>query len=326
MQEVTVSVGANTCTYDIYVSAEQNAGRNDLKTQIEELLEEFRGAEKLSSDDRRRILTMKQVIEDGFLPYLTQNQLRELDRLVRMSFENHIGYTVDENDMHFGASGISLSMPVGDSFEKNVYSRDFYHLHISDDEDHTPMKDVLGGQNYEFIRQFRISIDRNEEEVFPSSPVVYSLDKPSDESGLQYKIFRVDESDMDVEECYTRQSASRISFMSSHTGTFVLGCRQSANISEVEEAEEVLSYEKNDDIIPNPLTPYAFSIISLAGLIIAGLVIRSFVNKRKRRKMREEREKEIERIMDETRAIEIKWEETMAMRVVREEDDDQQDG
>ncbi|MBR4164603.1 MAG: glucosaminidase domain-containing protein [Solobacterium sp.] len=325
-QQVNVNYFGNETSYDISISAEQNAYRNDKKTQIEEMIETYKDKGVLTGDERSSILLFKQEIDATFLPYLTQNQLRQFDRIVHKAIGDGIGYTVSENDRYFGISGLSLSMPLGNSLDKNVYHRDFYSASVLDNPEDKDLQKIIEGQNYIYDSSFTITLTKNGETVLPSNPLVCSIAKPADtEENVIFRLFHLDV-DGDVEMCYTRQSENRISFMIEQPGTYAVGYRRTSSVYYADDPVETVTFETSDEEIEDPLTWYGYVALGSTGLILLALLIRRLLVQRKIRRKNKERQLEVDRMMEETRMIDIRWEETMAMRIIREEEqDDQQD-
>ncbi len=323
-QQVNVNYYGNETSYDISISAEQNAYRNDKKTQIEEMIETYKDKEDLTGDEKSSILLFKQEIDTAFLPYLTQNQLRQFDRIVHKAIGDGIGYTVSENNRYFGISGLSVSMPLANSLDKNVYHRDFYSASIVENEEDSDLQKIVEGQSYTYDSSFVIELTKNGETVLPSNSLVCSIAKPENaEENVIYRLFHLD-TDGDVEMCYTRQSENRISFMIDKPGTYAVGYRRTSSVYYADDPVETVTFETSDEEIEDPLTWYGYLALGSTGLILLGLLIRRLLQQRTIRKRSRERKAEVDRMMEETRMIDIRWEETMAMRIIREEEQDDQ--
>ena len=59
---------------------------------------------------RERVLNLKLRIDEYMLPYLNQQQLKEIDKIVRLAIGDQIHYVVAENKFDSSISGLSLSV------------------------------------------------------------------------------------------------------------------------------------------------------------------------------------------------------------------------
>ena len=107
-------------------------------------------------------------------------------------------------------------------------------------------------------------------------------------------------------------------------GTYAVGYRRTSSVYYADDPVETVTFETSDEEIEDPLTWYGYLALGSTGLILLGLLIRRLLQQRTIRKRNRERKAEVDRMMEETRMIDIRWEETMAMRIIREEEQDDQ--
>ena len=309
-QAVTVSYCGHSADYGIHVSAEQDAVRNDIKTQIEEIIREYGDAEEIDEEAAGRILAVKKSVDDQFLPYLTQSQLRVFDQLVHRASRDRILLMVSENNMGFGISGVSLNLS-----EKNTGEVRVCQINVSeaaDDENRKTVADTAAGMNYALCSTVSFTVSENDEPVTLNHPVICSVDKPAgNEAGTVYRVYRLDP-DGDITECLTRLSQNKISFMTDRTGDFYIASRLTSNVIDYEDPVESVTYETSDEMPPieeiHPNFPYGMAAVSVLGIIalfLLGRMIYLKFYRKRRRQERIDREKEIKDIELTTMKLEL---------------------
>ncbi|MEF9968382.1 MAG: bacterial Ig-like domain-containing protein, partial [Longicatena sp.] len=119
-QEVIVTVGGKTTTYPITVDKELDTIRQELKDEIVLVLEEMSEIETLSDEQAERVITLKKRMDEYMVPYLTQPQLRALDKIIYKAINHRIHYVIYKNDLDASVSGLSLAIDLGNSLENKL--------------------------------------------------------------------------------------------------------------------------------------------------------------------------------------------------------------
>ncbi len=305
-QEVTVSFAGCTVMYPISVSAEKDSMRAVIKEKITSAIEKYGSEKQLSEEDIRKIIALKKEIDSNVLPYLTQAQMRQFDSICFKAYEDKVKYIVDRNSFKLGVSGLCVSLPLGDSLEKDKYDSDTYRMRISEgiaEEHEAKFDSILKTRNSKKIDSFTITLLKNMEETDISNPLVYSVSIPKTaEAGDVFTVMYYDETDGDIELCYTRQTENTISFMSSHTGEFVLSARSTSNHYQGPDPVETVSFERSSKDLELLLAKY---VGIAAGALILWLLIRLLIEHRRKRYAVRKHEENTEKVMKDMTDLEV---------------------
>jgi hypothetical protein len=309
-QAVTVSWCGFITEYGIHVSAEQDALRNDIKTQIEEIIREYEDKPELEEEESARILAVKRTVDENFLPYLTQNQLRSFDRLVHRAAKERIILMVSENPVGFGISGVSLSLAENTSDQLVVCRINV--TQDAPDEIRETVARTAAGNSYDLCGTVSFEIFENDEERELLHPVICSVSRPEgDPEEMVYRVYRYDENG-DVTECYTRLSKNKISFMTDRSGQFFIASRLTSNVIDFEDPAETVTFETSDEMPSieeiHPNFPYGMAALCVLGTIALFVLMRMIYLKFYRKKRRQERidyEKEIKDLELTTMKLEL---------------------
>lgn len=306
-QEVTVSYAGCTLTYPISVSQEKDDTRTEIKKEIMQAIEQYSEVDALTDADVEIILALKKKIDDMVLPYLTQAQLREFDRIMRKTYDERIRYIVNPNQYDLGVSGLGISIPLGNSLKKNRFVRDTYRVLIHQGVQ-ADARDALAHQAV-FARQdvvdtFTIRMLKNYTDATAKEDLVFSIRKPEDaQLGDVYTVLEYTESG-EVVSCYTRQTTGMITFMARNPGPFLLMKQSSGNQYAGADPVEVVTHETSSFDMEHMLIAVSFAAGVIA--ILLAVIIRFLwqFQKKRRKKHQQEAQKEMEKL-EVTQAIHI---------------------
>lgn len=278
-QEVLVSYGGKTTFYKINTSEELDTIRNEIKEEIVSIIEEYKDKSTLSDIEIKRVLDLKLRVDEYMLPYLNQQQLKDIDKIVRLAIGNKVHYVVTENKFDSSISGLSLSVKLDDSLEKG-FLKDSYKMVIKDSisiEARSTMEKVALGNDYTVLNEFKVEAEKNFGSFELHAPVVISLIKPKDSNLNQlFTVLRYDEGE--VVETYTRQSKNYIQFMTTDFGEFLVVAKNTTNVYDLEDSYENINVANSD------IDQYGIlSMLFMGGVtFIIGLIVFVLVRKKKR--------------------------------------------
>lgn len=311
-QQIAVTFAGCTVMYPISVSAEKDSMRAVIKEKIVNAIEKYRDTETLAEEEAEKIIALKKEIDSNVLPYLTQAQMRQFDKICWKAYQDRIKYVVDRNSYRLGVSGLCVSLPLGNSLEKDKYDADTYRIRITEgiEEEHAAaFADILESRNCRDMGAFTVTLLKNMEETEISDPLVYTIALPKhSEAGDVFTVMYYDKTDGDIELCYTRQTENTISFMSAHTGEFVLTARRTSNHYQGTDPVETFSHERSSKDLELMLAKY---VGIAAGALILWLLIRLLIEYRSRKFAARRHEENTEKVirdhtdLEVTQAIEI---------------------
>ncbi len=250
-QEVIITYGGKSISYPISVSQELDDIRQQLQEEIVLVIEEMGNADQLTEDQVERVLSLKRKMDDAMVPYLTQPQLRVLDKIIYKAIDHQIYYVIYANDLDASISGLSLSLPLGNSMEKKLL-KDTYKLTVNPAITRThfnQVKQIADGNGYEIHHGFTLGIEKNLKKIEIESPVIVSIKKP--ESSTVNQLFTVLlYQDGKVIKCYTKQTDDFIQFMAPSMGEFVVVSRNTTNDYVIENIQENVRVDNRDIDLP----------------------------------------------------------------------------
>ncbi|MFV0380172.1 MAG: glucosaminidase domain-containing protein [Anaerorhabdus sp.] len=250
-QSVTIKYAGMEVSYPITVSKELDLMRQNIQNEIIEIIDELGNLETLNDEQKERVLNLKKKMDDNMIPYLNQAQLRVLDSLIYKVLDKKINYVLYENEMDLSISGLSLSIPLGNSLE-NKFINDTYKVDTKNSIGRSAKKminNVAMGSGYSTHNSFSISIKKNLRGIEINNPMVVSVKKPEDSSlnqlftVLMYK-------DGEVIKCYTKQTDNYIQFMIPTSGEFMVVSRDTTNTYVIDDVVEVVRVDNRDLDIP----------------------------------------------------------------------------
>ncbi len=324
-QVVTVQYAGCVTEFPINVSEEKDVIRAEIKQEIEEYIEIYKDAYVVTGVDAEKVISLKQKIDENMLPYLTQTQMRQLDSIIRMSYEGKIRYIIDENQKNLGVSGLCTSIPLEmESLTKNRFLKDTYRVQITDEID--PEAEFAMSKAAFFLNSnenetFHITIQKNLVDAIVEAPLVFTMDKPKNaQEGDVYTVLFYDDNG-DVIECYTRQSDNKITFMTYDIGDFMLVSQLTSNVYTGEDPVESLTNDTNSFDMENALIKLTIAVFIFLLFIV--ILSRIFSRRRKKKsievhdKKSEKVEKEIENL-DITQALHILDTQMISLEEIRE--------
>ena len=140
-----------------------------------------------------------------------------------------------------------------------------------------------------------------------------------------YTVLYYNPEDDDVEECYTRQSANKITFMANADGEFLLTSRRTSNNYLSEDASETVTHETSSYDMEWTLIRASLAFgAALIFLLILWRILKALrKSKLKKEQMHREEEKKSEKPLEVTQAIEILNTEMMNLEEIRKAEEEQ---
>ena len=304
-QEVTVAYAGCTLTYPIEVSQEKDDTRTEIKKEILNVIEKYSDVDQITGTDRETILALKEKIDHTVLPYLTQAQLREFDRIMRKVYGSQIRYIVNANDYDLGVSGLGISIPLGNSLKKNRFMNDTYRVMIHRGI-HSDARDAMAHQavfsRQDVIDTFTIRMLKNYTDATAKENLVFSIKKPEDAKlGDVYAVLEYT-ADGEVISCYTRQTTGMITFMARNPGQFLLMRQSSGNQYTGDDPVEVVTHETSSFDMEHMLLAVSF----IAGITAVLLIcIVRFLNRRRKKKAVEQYGEHQQNMQKEMESLEV---------------------
>ncbi|NLC96085.1 MAG: hypothetical protein GX675_00730 [Erysipelotrichaceae bacterium] len=273
-QEVIVTYGGKTTSYTINVSEELDTIRNEIKDEIISIIDDYLGKEILSDTETIRVLNLKLKIDEYMLPYLNQQQLRDLDKIINTAIGNNIHYLVEKSEFDASVSGLSTSIKLNDSLDKG-YFKDTYKLSVQKDVSSnakTMMEKVALGNGYTIFDVFSVKLSKRNGSVDLHAPVIISIKKPEDSDLNQlFNILRYDNGE--VVENYTKQSQDYIQFMTRYFGEFMIVAKNTTNIYDLENIYENVSYLNSDVDQYEVVFKAVIASIVLLTILVLGIIL-----------------------------------------------------
>ena len=292
-QYMNISFNGYSFSCPIHVSARRDSLREELRKEVLEAIDTYGDKDSLSSEEASEIISLKMLIEQNMMPKLTQSQFRQFDNIMRMAVDDRIRYIIDPNDLRLSVSGLSVSIPFGNSLEKYRYYEDTYRLQAqrSDDEILKNLFTVMADHlNSEMRDMFSLRLLKNYHEFETDEALLISLDKPAgSEEGEIFTVLYIDQTDGHIYRCYTRQSENMISFLTKGIGTYAILSRNSSNVYPVGDPVESLSEATCSEDME------AVRIKIVIGSFIAGVLLLIWLSGAKRRNSRKLEKKQTER-------------------------------
>ncbi len=285
-QEVIVTVGGKTTTYPITVDKELDTIRQELKDEIVLVLEEMSEIETLSDEQAERVITLKKRMDEYMVPYLTQPQLRALDKIIYKAINHRIHYVIYKNDLDASVSGLSLAIDLGNSLE-NKLLKDTIKLIVKGSIPKIHEKEMTTlaeGNNFKVIDTFTIKTQKNLDNFELNTPVLISIKKP--EGSQSNELFTVLlYVDGEIVKCYTKQTNNYIQFMTPAIGEFMLVSRNTTNEYIIDDVVETVRVDNSDADIPALIAFGLFTAACLLGIIV---LIDVLLRKRRRKKIHDQ--------------------------------------
>ncbi len=282
---VKVRWAGRECSYDIVVNAEADAVRTQLKNRIVDTVRTYEHRDSLDEIDKEYLLSLKSDLDAHAIPYLTQTQLRSFDRIMRMVVGDRISYILEDNAYVTGVSGLSVSVPLSDSLEKQSLFRDTYRVRVRDGVTPEALESMSGAAaflNTDVHESFTLSLRRNYSEFSLDGPFLCTIRKPDGaDEGEVFTVFYYDPEDGDVEKCYTRQTANAITFMGNHDGEYLVSGRRTSNHYTGEDPVESLSISNSSFDFEHI---YMYITIGAGVLFLLGMIL----SRRQRRRLEQE--------------------------------------
>ncbi len=298
-QEVSVRYAGKEIAYPIEVRQDLDDLRQEIQSEIIQVIEELGNSDKLSEEQVDKVLGLKRKMDEGMIPYLNQVQLRTLDQIIYKAINHQIYYVIYDNGLDASVSGLSLSIPLGNSLDKSLF-KDTYKLTVKKGikrESFQKVSDVAAGNGYQIHFGMTVTLDKNLKKEEFENPVVISVKKPKNSQSNQlFTVLMFD--DGDIIKTYTKQTNEYIQFMASSTGEFVIVSRNTTNEYMIEDVLETVRVNNRDIDLPLIL-----SILLVLVIVVVTVVIildyqwRRFKKSRnkKRRKLEVEKEDQKEK-------------------------------
>lgn len=236
-QSIQVRFAGMTTSFDVDVIQEKTDSFGILRNNILQMLQQYQNTKVIDSavlDNYK-----KTIIEDG-LPDLSIGQYRQFDQLFYDNYQTKYKVVLDKNPYDLQVSGLTTTLPSGD--EKSATFRIDYHNNVSSSLKRQ-VKNFAQYNNLTVIDEFRFTLTKNFFTYDLNNPLIYSLKLENPEN--DYSVLYYDESTKDLQECYSRQTQSRIVFMSKGNGSYILVAKQSNNHYQNPDITEVITSEND---------------------------------------------------------------------------------
>jgi hypothetical protein len=289
-QTVTVSYAGSTVTYPITVNGDADTIRAEIKQEVQLMIDQYEDKKNFSADDQTAIIALKQKIDENMQPYLTQKELRSFDTILRKAINNRIRYVLEKNPYDLGVSGLSVSYPLNDSLTKFWLVEDTYRIRIGSKISEEALKGMTLIANYmedQIDESFDVVIRKNYDEPDPEGPLLLTINKPDNADPTDvYTVLHYQKDTGDVVQCYTRQTDSRITFMTRGEGTYMVISRRTSNAYTGTDPVESVTSESSSWDVEKII---AYSSAALAAVFLLLLVLHQLRRKHKEKKVHRER-------------------------------------
>lgn len=328
-QKVMVRLAGCETSYPITVSQEKDSQRAAIKDRILSIISAYGNRSSLSEEDVEKIITLKKDMDSSVQPYLTQQELRSFDRILRIAYNDRISYIVDENTLGFGVSGLSVSIPLEEGqLEKRKSSQDAFEVKIEESirpEAEEAMKAMADYLRETVLGSYTIRIRKNLDPYATDVPLLFTVNRPADSVGGDvYTVLSYTE-DGDVVKCYTRQTTNTISFVGEGDGEYMILTRNTSNQYVGEDPVEAVTVDTSSTDIRMIIAKITGAVILL--VLIVFLAVHFLRKRRKKkvietvqqeRKVREENKEDLE----VTQAIEILNTEMIRLEEIRKAEEE----
>ena len=337
-QEVTVKSDGVESSYKITVSKMKDLQRAEIKEKILGVIDQYGEKEVLEAEDVDKVLAVKKEMDETVQPYLTQQELRTFDRILRLAYADRIRYIVPENEIGFGVSGLSVSLPLEEGqLDKRQSRQDTFEISIQNQV--SPEAQEALQKEAEYLREtvigtYTVTMKKNLESFETDATLLFTINRPADSVGGDVYTVLAYTRDGDVMKCYTRQTTNTISFIGEGTGEYLVMSRNTSNQYVGEDPVEAVTVDTSSVDIRLIIANITAAFILL--VVIVFLVIHFLGKHRKRRviatvkKERKEKE-ENSKDLEITQAIEILNTEMIRLEEIRKAEEemknnDQHDG
>lgn len=272
-QAVEVEYAGCTASYPIFVDEPLDTIRKEIKEEIVSLIEQLQTSTSLTDDDKNRILTLKSKMDQAMVPYLTQSQLRDIDRLIKMANGDELLFRVEKNKLDLSVSGLSLAIKNEPTTKK--YFKDLIKIStgsIINNESIKKVKHLAEGIEHEVVSTFSVSLTKDAKPISIQSPILISIKKPEGFHANQwFTVMRVNGEE--IVKCYTRQTDNYIQFVTADVGEFVLLTRMTTNQYHFDDVIENVTVANSAE----DKTPF---YIGLSLMVLSGLYLLIELSKR----------------------------------------------
>jgi hypothetical protein len=268
-------------------------------------------------------------MDETVQPYLTQQELRTFDRILRLAYHDRIRYIVPENEIGFGVSGLSVSLPLEDGqLDKPQSKQDAFEVNITggvSEEADQAMRREAEYLRENIIGTYTITMKKNLESFETDVPLLFTVNRPVDSVGGDVYTVLAYTSEGDVMKCYTRQTTNTISFIGDGTGEYLIMSRNTSNQYVGEDPVEAVTADTSSVDIRMIIANITGAIILL--VVIVFIVIH-FLRKRAKKKVietvKEERriKEENSKDLEITQAIEILNTEMIRLEEIRKAEEE----
>lgn len=320
---VQVKVAGCVCEYPIEVIENQDILK--IKQQLLLLGKQYETLPFLSDDQKDHMIRLKKQLDEYTYPPFTMPQVRTIDHAMHLALEDRIRYRISPNAMDVEVSGLSLSVPLGNSLFKKSFFEDTYRVNVNKGI-YRKQRELLSSPAW-YIGEpigtgFTLKIYKNYHNLVLEGPLVLSMQKPTDhQDGDVYSVLMI-QKDGNVRKCYTRQSEHRISFMVHEGGEYQLVRRRTSNAYKEKDPREVL--DVHNQSFDMEFVWVIFSIVGLSAVLVL-YVNRDTIKKHRETKVEKRRlelqEKEKEKPLppaDVTQALEVLNTEMIRLEEIRE--------
>lgn len=267
-QDVIISYAGKELSIPIHVSVELETKRNSIKENILKVIE-----------TGNQLDTLKESMNE-YMPYLSFEEIRALDKQYYDYYGDNVQYHLDENELNLGISGLSMALPLEESLNKTW--KDIYFVTYHESVEHEKqLEQVALGYEYDIVDTFTLGLKKHFTDVNTDRDIIVSIDKKEGTpTNVMFTVLMV--KDGEIIKLKTTQTKDRISFMTNGLGEYMVVSKTSINSIEDENIIETLTLENSD---PNKYMTLAYGIGAFVVVLGVGCAI---VLKRKKKNDTEE--------------------------------------
>lgn len=249
-QDVVVTYAGCSTSYTISISDEYDSSSKDeeLTNEISYLGDLYFTVEEMTDEQRNDVLELKEKLDAQGVPSLTFGNIRVLDTILKKAYGRNVLYTMNENNLNFGISGIAVATSLDHSLDKIWLLADTYSVQVSDGiSEQTKQEFTKSSKVYGWnpIQDVTISIKKNFTDAELHSPVVMSIDVPEEyQSGYLLRVL-YKEKNGDITKCEPKRTIGRICWLSEGDGEYEIVASSYASSYEDGDITETLTAQSS---------------------------------------------------------------------------------
>lgn len=212
---------------------------------------------------------LKANIDNISYPF-TMSTIRLADQLLRE--KNNRNYVINDYTKKYNPSFSGLDLSLDDKSSLSFF-KDTYYVEINDvvSNNYNKILGLANGYGFEDVCGINISFKFNFENIELNGPTIVQLDINDKNNTDIYSVYHLDKNG-DIIKCRTTHSNNYVQFIINEEGDYLVLKKQGANVYNIDDSIENLSYENmgfdNHKFNLNVLFITVLVLISLIGIII----------------------------------------------------------